>query len=95
VALTEKNVRDIAHLARLGLADEAVTRVQSELDQVLELVTALQAIDTSGIEPMAHPGDATLRLRADSVTESNRREQLQEVAPQTEDGFYLVPRVVE
>jgi len=62
---------------------------------VLSLVEQLQAIDTTGVEPMAHPGNAELRLREDKVSESNQRESLQSPAPETEQGYFLVPRVIE
>ena len=61
----------------------------------LSLIEEMQAVDTRGIEPMAHAQDLAQRLRADCVTESNRREAFQAVAPETEAGLYLVPKVIE
>ncbi|MDL2424813.1 Asp-tRNA(Asn)/Glu-tRNA(Gln) amidotransferase subunit GatC, partial [Pseudomonas sp. BAgro211] len=62
---------------------------------ILGLIDAMQAVDTHGVEPLAHPLEATQRLRADAVTEENRREAYQAIAPAVEDGLYLVPKVIE
>ena len=55
----------------------------------------MEAVDTSGVEPMTHPFDATLRMRADEVSEINQRDKFQSIAPNAEDGLYLVPKVIE
>lgn len=92
--LEKQTVRTIAHLARLELADSEIEKYHSELSNILELVEQMQACDTSGVEPMTHPFDATLRLRADNVTESNQRDKFQAIAPNSEAGLYLVPKVI-
>lgn len=95
MALEQEDVRRAAHLARLGLnADEAAHYVD-DLSRILEMADRLQAVDTQDVAPLAHPLDATQRLRADEVTETNQREHFQRCAPAVEDGLYLVPRVVE
>ena len=66
-----------------------------DLSAVLSLVETMNAVDTTGVEPMAHPLNATLRLRPDEVTEIDLRERLMAPAPATEDGYFLVPRVIE
>jgi aspartyl-tRNA(Asn)/glutamyl-tRNA(Gln) amidotransferase subunit C len=66
-----------------------------QLNRVLGLIEALQAVDTTGIEPMTHAGDLSLRLRPDEVTEPDRRTDYQQVAPAVDHGLYLVPRVIE
>jgi len=92
--LTQSDVERIAHLARLEI-DQGESKVFSDsLSRILALIEEMNAVDTSGIEPMAHPQDVGLRLREDEVTETNRRAELQGIAPATEDGLYLVPRVV-
>jgi aspartyl-tRNA(Asn)/glutamyl-tRNA(Gln) amidotransferase subunit C len=97
--LTADQVRRIATLARieLGPAEEAAVRAQ--LDGILGLIEQLQSVDTRGVEPMAHPGDAAgaaaLRQRGDRVTETDRRSLYQSVAPQVEQSLYLVPKVIE
>ena len=95
MALTPDNIADIAHLARLGLSDEERTGLAAEVSSVLHLVEQLQAINTEGVEPMAHPASASLWLREDEVTETNQRKLLQSPAPATEEGYFLVPRVIE
>lgn len=95
MALTKKDIESIAHLARLGIEPEDLEPLASDLSTVLGLVERLQAIDTTGVEPMAHPASASLWLREDAVTEGNQRENLQSPAPSTQDGYFLVPRVIE
>lgn len=95
MALTKEDIQSIAHLARLGLDQDDLQPLVNDLSTVLELVENLQAIDTTGVEPMAHPASASLWLRADEVTENDQREALQAPAPATEDGYFLVPRVIE
>lgn len=95
MALERSDVEKIAHLARLGLNEADIPRTTETLNNILGLIDAMQAVDTDGIEPMAHPLDATQRLRADSVTEENRRNAYQAIAPAVENGLYLVPKVIE
>ena len=85
----------IADLARLELTPDEVSRTLGQLNRVLELVEALQAVDTTGVAPMTHAGDLVLRLRPDEVTEPDRRDEYQRVAPAVDHGLYLVPRVIE
>lgn len=95
MALTTDQVARIAHLARLQLPSDENLRVTDSLNNILGLIDQLQAANTQGIEPMAHPLDATQPLRADHVSEQNQREAFQSIAPAVQDGCYLVPRVVE
>lgn len=95
MALERCDVEKIAHLARLGLDEGDLPRITDALNSILGLVDQMQAVDTSGIEPLAHPLEATQRLRADVVTERNQRDAYQAVAPSTQDGLYLVPKVIE
>ncbi|MDX1610106.1 MAG: Asp-tRNA(Asn)/Glu-tRNA(Gln) amidotransferase subunit GatC [Halofilum sp. (in: g-proteobacteria)] len=95
MSLSPDEVRKIAHLARLEVSDDEVASYAGELSQILELVDRMNAVDTAGITPMAHPQHATQRLRPDEVTEPDQRERFQALAPATERGHYLVPRVVE
>ena len=85
----------IAHLARIGLNEADIPHTTATLNNILSLIDAMQAVDTTGIEPLAHPLEATQRLRADVVTESNHREAYQAIAPAVENGLYLVPKVIE
>jgi len=95
VALTTDDIKQIAHLARVGLDESALEPLRADLSTVLGLVEQLNAIDTEGVEPMAHPGNAELRLREDKVSEENQRDALQAPAPEVEQGYFLVPRVIE
>lgn len=85
----------IGELARLDLPPEEAERLLGQLNGVLGLIDALQAVDTSGVEPMTHAGDLVLRLRVDEVTETDRRDAFQQCAPAVAHGLYLVPRVIE
>lgn len=93
--VTEEVVREIAELTQIKVRDEDVTRLAEGMKNILELAEEMQNADTEGLEPVANPLDAVQRLRPDIVTETNRREELQKIAPHTQDGLYLVPRVVE
>jgi aspartyl-tRNA(Asn)/glutamyl-tRNA(Gln) amidotransferase subunit C len=95
MALDQDQVRKIASLARLQIDDNQISEYQTNLSNILHLVDQLAAVNTDGVEPMAHPLDAVQRLRADVVTEENQREHFQKIAPATAEGHYLVPRVVE
>ena len=99
MSLSDDQVRRIARLARIAIRPEETEAVSSRLNRVLGLIEELKAVDTSGIEPMAHPLDAQLpqgqRLRPDEVTETDQRDLYQSVAPATQDGLYLVPKVIE
>ena len=95
MALTAADVAKIAHLARLQLTPEEEGRVTDRLNDILGLIDRLQAADTTGIAPMAHPMDASQPLREDVVTEQDHRDDYQKIAPATEAGLYLVPKVIE
>ncbi|QTF57806.1 Asp-tRNA(Asn)/Glu-tRNA(Gln) amidotransferase subunit GatC [Stutzerimonas frequens] len=95
MALERTEVEKIAHLARLGLSEADLPRTTETLNNILGLIDRMQAVDTTGIEPLAHPLETTQRLRADEVTERNQRDAYQTIAPAVENGLYLVPRVIE
>ncbi len=95
MALTLDDVARIAHLARIEIDAGAAREVHAKLEAIFAMINELQAIDTAGIAPMSHAQDLMLPLRDDVVTESDRHTDYQRVAPAVEDGFYLVPRVIE
>lgn len=95
MALDRTEVEKIAHLARLGLNEAEIPQTTATLNNILGLIDAMQAVDTRGIEPLAHPLGSTQRLRADMVTETNQRDAYQAIAPAVENGLYLVPKVIE
>lgn len=88
-------VASIAELAQLKTTQEDLQENIDSMSNILSLVEQMQSVDTGNIEPMANPLDAVQPLRADEVTESSHREEFQAIAPATEAGFYLVPRVIE
>jgi aspartyl-tRNA(Asn)/glutamyl-tRNA(Gln) amidotransferase subunit C len=95
MSLTLDDVKRVAHLARIAINDDEVQSTQSQLVGIFKLIGDMEAVDVSNIAPMSHAQDVVQRLRADTVTESNLREQFQTVAPQTDAGLYLVPKVIE
>jgi len=95
MSLSLEEVHKIARLARIELADGEAQNTLDKLNSIFGLIEQMQAVDTTGIEPMSHPQDVAQRLRDDAATEPNRREAFQAVAPQTEAGLYLVPQVIE
>lgn len=95
MSLNQDQVRKIAALSKLSIDDSQLDEFQTNLSNILDMVDQLSEADTEGVTPMAHPLDAVQRLRADVVTEENQREHFQKIAPATEQGHYLVPRVVE
>ena len=99
MSLTLTDVERIEHLARLKLSEADALRMRDQLNQFFTLVEKMQAVNTEGIAPLAHPieaiQDIVLRLRDDAVTESIDRESNQRSAPATENGLYLVPQVLE
>ncbi len=95
MSIERHEIEKLATLARIAIDDSTINQVSERLGSVLELVDQLQAADTSGVDPMSHPMQATQRLRDDEVNELNQREALQAAAPDTEDGLFLVPKVIE
>ncbi len=95
MSLERSDVVSIAHLARLAIAEDDIPVYARNLSNILDLVAQMNAVDTSDVEPMAHPLDMTQRLREDAVTETNQREKFQAIAPSVEAGLYLVPKVIE
>jgi len=95
MTLKIEDVRNIAQLARLQIDDSSLEQYASDLSNILALAEQMNTVDTSNVSPMAHPLDATQRLRPDEVTESNQREKFQAIAPDVENGFYRVPKVID
>ena len=95
VPISKDDVERVAHLARIGIDPTEIDTYTADLDRILDLVEQMNEISTQGIEPLAHPQDMQLRLRADTVTESDQRALFQSIAPQTDQGHYLVPKVID
>lgn len=95
MSITTTDIEKVAQLARIRLDPAAVPELTERLGNILKMVDQLQSVDTGNVTPMANPLDATQRLRADEVTETDQRARFQAIAPSTEQGLYLVPRVIE
>ena len=111
MSLSSQDIDRLAHLSRLQFGPPAAERLLGQLNGFFEIVEQMRAVDTSGVVPMAHPVDAmlgltlaiadtdeygmTLRLREDTVSETNQRKANQRSAPAVERGLFLVPKVIE
>lgn len=95
MSLELQDIEHIARLARLAVSHEDAPGYRQDLNNILHLVEQMNQLDTQGVNPLAHPLELTQRLRPDQVTESNQRDALQAIAPQTQEGLYLVPKVIE
>ena len=90
-----EDIKKIAHLARLQVNETEANKLCHDIGNILSFVDQLQSANTENIAPMANPLDATQVLRADVVTEINKRDQLQKISPLIEDGLFLVPKFIE
>jgi aspartyl-tRNA(Asn)/glutamyl-tRNA(Gln) amidotransferase subunit C len=99
MALNPNDIERIAHLARLELQPVESERMLARINRFFSLVERMRSVDTTGIEPLAHPvaviQDVALRLRADVASEPDQREANQRSAPAVQDGLFLVPKVME
>jgi aspartyl-tRNA(Asn)/glutamyl-tRNA(Gln) amidotransferase subunit C len=100
MSLTLNDIARLSKLAQLDLNDHQAADALEKLNSIFTLVEQMRAVDTTGVAPLSHPiaawkDDVALRLREDKVTELNRREDYQKPAPATQDGLYLVPKVID
>ncbi|EGZ44925.1 Asp-tRNA(Asn)/Glu-tRNA(Gln) amidotransferase subunit GatC [Neisseria wadsworthii] len=95
MALTLADVEKIAKLSRLSLSEEEKAQNLQELNDIFAMVEKMQTVDTEGVEPMAHPHEVALRLREDTVTETDHAAEYQAVAPEVRNRLYIVPQVIE
>lgn len=95
MALTISDVEKIAHLSRLHLNEDEKTVTLDKLNAIFELVEKMQSVDTTHVEPMAHPHEVALRLRDDKVTETDHAADYQAIAPEVQNRLYIVPQVIE
>ncbi|ENO84342.1 Asp-tRNA(Asn)/Glu-tRNA(Gln) amidotransferase subunit GatC [Thauera linaloolentis] len=95
MSLSNEQVGHLARLARITLSNAEIDATRDKLNGIFGLIEQMQAVDTAGVEPMSHPQELATRLRDDAVTEPDRRAAFQRIAPQTEAGLYLVPKVIE
>lgn len=95
MSLSLEEVKRVAHLARIEISEAEAVQTQAQLNDILGLIESMRSVHTEGIAPMSHAQDLMLRLREDAVTESDQHPLFQSVAPQVEDGLYVVPKVIE
>ena len=100
MSLELSDVERIAQLAQLEVSETQIKKTAEQLNNILDMVEQLRSVDTTGIEPLAHPisafrDDVALRLRDDAITDENHRTEYQACAPAVENGLYLVPKVIE
>ena len=95
MSLDQKQVKEIAYLARLNVSDSELVKSTDELNNILNLMEELGDIDTGEIEPMAHPLHMSQRFRTDEVTETDLSKEFQEIAPKKGKDHFLVPTVIE
>ncbi|TCV88179.1 Asp-tRNA(Asn)/Glu-tRNA(Gln) amidotransferase subunit GatC [Sulfurirhabdus autotrophica] len=95
MSLTLVDVKRIAHLARIEVDEKEAESMLAQLSGIFNLIEEMQAVNTTGVEPMSHSQDLVQRMRDDIVTETDQRELFQSIAPKVEDGLYLVPKVIE
>jgi len=95
MTLKTEDVRNIAHLARLHIDETDIDQYVTDLSSILDLVDEMNRVDSNGVAPLANPLDSTQRLRDDEVTEADQRDKFQRIAPDVDQGFYRVPKVIE
>lgn len=95
MAIDQATVRKVANLARITVSDEQVANLEGELNQILDFVEQLSAVDTEGVEPLTSAVAMTQPLRADVINDGGYPEQIVANAPASDDGFFLVPKVIE
>lgn len=95
MSITTATIKQVAHLARIYIEPKDIAKFEYDLSEILDLVEQMDAVPTDEVKPLAHPQDITLRFRADQVTETSARNELQAGAPAVKEGFYLVPKIIE
>jgi len=95
MSLSLQQVKRVAWLARIEISEAEAEAAQGHLNDIFRLIEQMQSVDTEGVAPMAHGQDVVQRLREDKVTESDQHALYQSIAPQVENGLYLVPKVIE
>lgn len=95
MSFSNAQIEHLARLGRIAVNAEETDAIRVRLDAIFGIIEQMQAVDTRAVEPMSHPQDAALRMRTDTVTDSDQHLAFQRIAPQTENGLYLVPKVIE
>ena len=95
MSIKDKDLKEIAYLARINIDKDSFPSLKGELEQILDLFEKLNSAETDEVEAMSHPLDLSQPTRPDKVTEEDQREKLQETAPSVQSGLFLVPKVIE
>ena len=95
MSINQNDIEKIAGLSQIAVSEDQASALSHDLTNILELVSKMDSIDTDSVQPLAHPFDATQPLRHDQVSEKDQRELFQSIAPQTQSGLYIVPKVLE
>lgn len=95
MSVSHDDVKKVAHLARIAIDETDIPQLTKDFNNILKLADELKQVDTEGVAPLSHPLDMTQRLRDDQATEPNLRDEVMPLAPQSEAGLYLVPKVIE
>ena len=95
MALSDKELKEIAYLARININEDSFPSLKAELEQILDLFKKLNSAETNEVEAMSHPLNLSRPTRPDQVTEEDQREKFQETAPSVKSGLFLVPKVIE
>lgn len=95
MSLTDHDIKKIGHLARLAIADNEVSQLRNDLSRILDLVEQMGQLNTDQVPALAHPIEQAQSLRPDVVTETDQRALFQSIAPKTQAGLYLVPKVID
>lgn len=95
MSINSKHVQEIARLARIGVGEDDIPSYSEQLTKILKFMNEIQSINTDDVEPLAHPIEEDSSLRSDVVGEKDTRDNIQKCAPETIDGFYTVPQVIE
>ena len=95
MSLSDKELKEIAYLARINIDKKDFSALKAELDQILNLFDKLNSADTDKVEAMSHPLNLSQPTRKDEVTESDQRSKLQASAPLVQSGLFIVPKVIE
>jgi len=95
MSISKDTIRKVAHLARINLNEDEIPAITDSITNILGLIDKMQSVNTDNIKPLANPHDATQILREDIVTAVNERDKLLQNAPMTENGLFLVPKVIE
>lgn len=95
MSVTEDDVKKVARLSRIALPDDKIEPMTKELNSILNWIEQLNEVDVDGVEAMTSVVETSLPVREDVITDGNIQHKVLKNAPRAEDGFFVVPKVVE